>query len=212
MIDYWPLYGLRLRTPRLELRLPVGDELAALADAAAAGVHAPDRRPFLTPWTEAAPAERGRAVIQRQWRRIGTWDRQDWALGFAVFRDGQPIGEQELAGREFAVRREVRSASWLGLAHHGQGLGTEMRAAVLQLAFAGLGAADATSASFADNPAPLRVSQRLGYELDGLVRDVLDGQVALTQRLRLTRQRWEQAAQVPVEVDGLAACLPEFGL
>lgn len=31
LIDHWPLLGLRLTTPHLELRLPGEDELAALA-------------------------------------------------------------------------------------------------------------------------------------------------------------------------------------
>jgi hypothetical protein len=43
IIDHWPLFGLVLRTPRLELRLPGLDRLAELADPAAAGVHDPAR-------------------------------------------------------------------------------------------------------------------------------------------------------------------------
>jgi hypothetical protein len=31
LIDHWPLLGLRLITPRLELRLPAGEELGDLA-------------------------------------------------------------------------------------------------------------------------------------------------------------------------------------
>jgi RimJ/RimL family protein N-acetyltransferase len=42
-----------------------------------------------------------------------------------------------------------------------------MRAAALHLAFAGLGAREATSEAFADNRASNRVSQTLGYEPNG---------------------------------------------
>lgn len=38
----WPLYGLRIRTPRLELRLPDDALLSDLASVAADGVHAPE--------------------------------------------------------------------------------------------------------------------------------------------------------------------------
>jgi len=45
--------------------------------------------------------------------------------------------------------------------------GTEMRAAVLHLAFDGLGAREAHSASFEDNPASQRVSLANGYQSNG---------------------------------------------
>jgi len=44
--DHWPLYGLRLRTPRLELRLPDLADLSAMGDVAAAGVHDAAVMPF----------------------------------------------------------------------------------------------------------------------------------------------------------------------
>src|SRR6266480_3863974 len=55
LIDHWPLLGLRLITPRLELRLPIGEELGDLADLAAEGMHDPGSRPFLVSWP-ALPA------------------------------------------------------------------------------------------------------------------------------------------------------------
>jgi hypothetical protein len=57
---YWPLTGLRLRTPRLELRWPSLADLDALAALAAEGVHDPSVQPFTIPWTDAEPAERAR--------------------------------------------------------------------------------------------------------------------------------------------------------
>lgn len=59
---HWPLYGLRLRTPRLELRLPELELLDDLASVAVDGVHPPADMPFTAPWTDASPAERGKAV------------------------------------------------------------------------------------------------------------------------------------------------------
>ncbi len=55
LIDHWPLLGLRLITPRLELRLPTGEELGDLADLAAEGMHDPGSRPFLVSWPGLPP-------------------------------------------------------------------------------------------------------------------------------------------------------------
>jgi len=47
IIDYWPLLGLQLITPRLQLRMPSDTELSELADLAAEGMHQPGSVPFL---------------------------------------------------------------------------------------------------------------------------------------------------------------------
>ncbi|MFJ8477374.1 GNAT family N-acetyltransferase [Kitasatospora sp. NPDC094011] len=212
IIEHWPLTGLRVTTPRLELRLPTEEELAGVADLAARGVHAPGERPFLTPWGELPPAERARHVLQMHWRRLGKWQARHWALGLVAFHEGRPVGVQDMRAQEFAVRREIASGSWVGLEHQGRGFGTEMRAAMLHLAFAELGAACAVSASFADNHSSLAVSRKLGYRPDGISRDVLDGRVVETRRLRLSREHW-RGPSVPVTVAGLTpACLALLGV
>lgn len=48
-----------------------------------------------------------------------------------------------------------------------RGLGTEMRSAILHLAFDGLDAREASSEAFADNEASNAVSRSLGYEPTG---------------------------------------------
>ncbi|GAA3190164.1 MULTISPECIES: GNAT family N-acetyltransferase [Streptomyces] len=212
LLTHWPLAGLRLFTPRLELRLPDPEELAALASLAAEGVHDPAVQPFPVAWTDVGPEERARSVLQFHWRGLGAWRPEDWELNLVVVRDGTVVGTQGISARDFPVRREVDTGSWLGLAHHGQGLGTEMRAAVLHLAFAGLGAQHAVSGAFADNAASLAVSRRLGYEDDGVERHVVRGEPAVLRRLRLTAERWRQHRTVPVETAGLPECLPWFGV
>ncbi|WP_282700310.1 GNAT family N-acetyltransferase [Streptomyces sp. CC219B] len=213
LIDHWPLLGLRLTTPRLELRLPSGEELAELADLAAEGVHDPDRMPFSVPWSDLPPRERARSVVQHHWLRLGNWTPDDWALNLTVFEHGRIVGQQSIAARDFATLREVDTGSWIGLRHQGRGTGTEMRAAVLHLAFAGLGAAEATSAAFADNPSSYRVSGKLGYEPDGIQRLTVRGRPTVMRRLRLSRARWEEQRQeANVSIEGLSACLPLLGL
>ncbi|MER7441536.1 GNAT family N-acetyltransferase [Micromonospora avicenniae] len=212
LIDHWPLLGLRVRTDRLELRLPTDDELADLAELAVRGVHRPDERPFLTPWTDLPPRELARRVVQWQWKTRGEWTPQVWNLQLAVFEHDRPVGVQQMSARDFAVLREVKSASWLGLEHHGRGIGREMRAAMLHLAFAGLGAEYAVTESFADNPAPLAISKRLGYRPDGISRDVLHDEVRVSQRLRLGRPDWAASDRPAVTIEGLDPCRELFGL
>ncbi|WP_431681988.1 GNAT family N-acetyltransferase [Kitasatospora sp. KL5] len=212
LTDHWPLLGLRLVTERLELRLPSEEELARLADVAAEGVHEPDRMPFISAWTDVPPAQRARSVVQQHWKCRGAWSPENWVLTLVVFADGQPVGVQAVSGRDFAVVREVRTGSWLGMAHQGRGIGREMRSAVLHLAFAGLGAEEAASAAFTDNAASLGVSTRLGYRPDGVQRDNVRGRAAVSQRFRLTRADWERTDRPPVGITGLGPCLPDFGL
>src|SRR5688572_21013182 len=133
----WPLYGLRVRNGPVELRLPDDDDLAALATVVRAGVHDPAVMPFNVPWSDADPDERARNVVQYQWRCRGEWAPTKWALELVVLRDGEVVGTQAVHAEEFAVRREVETGSYLGLAHQRRGTGTLMRQAVLHLAFAG---------------------------------------------------------------------------
>ncbi|MFD8013744.1 GNAT family N-acetyltransferase [Streptomyces sp. NPDC058955] len=213
IVNHWPLRGLHVRTPRLELRLPSEEELYAVAEVAARGVHRPDERPFLTPWGELPSAERARHVLQLHWSRLGRWTPADWALNLVAFHEGRPVGIQDMRAARFGVRREFVSGSWLGLEHQGRGLGTEMREGMLHLAFAGLGAESATSLSFTDNHSSLAVSRKLGYRPDGITRDVLHGEVVESQRFRLSRADWERRTDRPeVTVTGLAGCEELFGI
>ena len=59
------------------------------------------------------------------------------------------------------------TGSWLGASFQGHGYGTEQRAAVLELAFRGLGANAAISGALEHNIASQRVSTKLGYRQTG---------------------------------------------
>ncbi|MGW4247423.1 GNAT family N-acetyltransferase [Nocardia sp. NPDC004722] len=208
---YWPVAGLRVRTPRLELRVPDLDQLGALAALAAAGVHDPGVQPFTAEWTDTEPDERARRVLRFHWKDWAVWEAGDWSLNLVVLRDGEVVGTQSVGATNFGVCAEVNTGSWLGLDHHGQGIGTEMRAAVLDLAFAHLGAQSATSGAFEDNPGSSGISRKLGYEPDGIALHAIRGEAAVIRRLRLSRERWEAHRTVPVEVTGLAECRSLFG-
>jgi RimJ/RimL family protein N-acetyltransferase len=163
-------------------------------------------------WTDVPPAERARSVLQFQLSQWGGWSPADWSLNLVAELGGVIVGTQGVSGRDFAVLREVHTGSWLGQRYQGQGLGTEMRSAVLHLGFAGLGAEFAVSDAFTDNLASLGVSRKLGYLPDGIRRQGIRGRPATIQLLRLDRAGWQAHRQVPVEITGLAPCLPSFGL
>ncbi len=208
----WPLFGLRLRTPRLELRLPSLADLDELASLADAGVHDPAVQPFGVAWTDLPPGQLGRSVVQFHCRMLGEWSPSDWTLNLVVDLGGTIAGTQSLAARDFALLREARTGSWLGQRFQRQGIGTEMRAAVLHLAFAGLNAEYATSDAFTDNAASLAVSRKLGYTRDGIERQVIRGRAAARQRLRLDRASWQAGRLTQVEITGLDGCRRDFGL
>ena len=72
--------------------------------------------------------------------------------------------------------RQFETGSWLGLAHQGRGIGTEMRRATLQLGFVGFGARWATTGAWSDNAPSLGVTERLGYTRTAARRAVRRGE------------------------------------
>jgi len=209
---YWPLTGLRLRTPRLELRWPTLNDLDELVALAVDGVHDPDVQPFGVAWTDAPTAKLPSQSLRYYWAEWGAWRLNDWTLHLVVVHNGAVVGTQAMRGRDFAILREVGTGSWLGRRYHRLGMGTEMRAAVLSLAFDGLHAEYAVSRAHWDNAASLGVSRKLGYARDGIERLVVRQRPVTAQRLRLDRASWRAHRSLPVETSGLEPCLPWFGL
>lgn len=208
----WPLFDLRVRSDRLELRLATDDELADLCAVAVAGIHPPDDMPFAFPWTDTPPTDFARQFGQYHWRTRGTWQVDDWTLDLAVFVDGRPIGVQGVRAHDFLQRRTVETGSWLGRRFQGRGFGTEARTAILALAFDGLGAEVAESGAFRDNPASAAISRALGYEDNGVVILAPRGEPRESVRFRLTQARWRSRPHGQVTIEGLAGCLRLFGL
>jgi RimJ/RimL family protein N-acetyltransferase len=210
-VSIWPLFDLRVRTPRLEIRLPTDDDCAALARLAATGIHDPAEMPFLVPWTDAASPELERRALQWWWRQRADWTPADWTFTGAVFVAGQPAGVQDLSGKDFPTLRTVKTGSWLGRSYQGRGLGREMRVAIVHLAFAGLGAVEAHSGAWHDNVRSIRVSESLGYRYNGEQLDVRRGQPTRHLNLVLDRDTWQARRRDDITIDGLAGCLELFG-
>jgi RimJ/RimL family protein N-acetyltransferase len=209
----WPQFGLLIETPRLQLRLPREDELPAL-NRAARDIAAPAGPRLQMPWMyEPSPAME-RRLLQRHWRALARWEPGSWHLPLAVFLAGEPVGMQDLWAEDFAVRRSVGSGSWVTRGRQGRGYGTEARAAVLELAFGRLNAAEALTEYIEGNHASERVSRKLGYAPNGQRAASRDGTGRVTEyQLRLDRPAWEASNRhEQVSITGLGPCLPMLGL
>jgi RimJ/RimL family protein N-acetyltransferase len=207
----WPLFDLRLRTERLELRLPREEELIGVAALAKAGIHPPDEMPFGIAWTAIPSPEWEHGFLRYHWTKRSTWSPEDWTLDLMVSTAAGPIGMQGLMGRDFAHLRLVRTGSWLGQPHQGQGYGKEMRGAVLALAFDGLRAEVAESEACLDNLPSAGVSRSLGYAPNGIGRLAPQGIARDTQRYRMTHDDWTARPRPTVTIEGLEGCLDLFG-
>ena len=201
-----PLWELRVRTPRLELRLAGEEELVDLFRVAEGGIHPPDQMPFYVPWTDSLDLDDFLAFHRAAWTE---WRPEKWSLNLIAFLDGRPIGSQGAAATDFATTREIETGSWLGAPFQDRGLGTEQRAAVLELAFSGLGAEAAVSGSFSHNVKSQRVSEKLGYRVTGTRTMQSRGEPVQHYDYRLERGSWR--SPVEVEIAGLEPALPLFG-
>jgi RimJ/RimL family protein N-acetyltransferase/ribosomal protein S18 acetylase RimI-like enzyme len=205
-----PLTRLRLRTPRLELRLATVAELRSLAQVARDGVHPPEEMPFKIPWTDRTN-DPGFEDDFVGFHRIALdeWRPDNWALNLVAFAGGRPVGSQALLSERFSETRTVNTGSWLGRSWQGIGLGTEMRAAVLQFAFGILGARNARSGALAGNAQSLHVSRKLGYAEVGLSSVSPRGAPVAHHDLELAGVGFR--SPVPVEIEGVEHLLGLFG-
>jgi RimJ/RimL family protein N-acetyltransferase len=207
-MDISPLFELRLQTPRLELRLPTQEELGELRELARAGIHPPEEMPFAVAWTDEPYSEEWVVAFHEQQR--AAWRPDAWDLELGVWSDGELAGVQAMYGKDFARSRTVGTGSWLGQRFQGRGIGTEMRVAMLELAFRGLGAQVARSGAVEGNSASLRVSEKLGYRVAGRGTVSPRGVEVAHDDLELRREDWRPP--LAVELHGVGTCLSLFGV
>lgn len=159
----------------------------------------------------STPRLRMRLPDEREPADLAEWSAENWSLGLGVLAEsGAPLGMVTVRARDFAVVREVATSSRLGRPRHRKGFGSEARLGLLTLAFDHLGAEAAVTEVFQDNHASQGVSRKLGYEPDGIFRNARAAEVLVSDRLRLTRSRWQSLAHPRAVVAGIAACRHMF--
>jgi len=210
--DIWPLLGLVVRTPLVELRYPDDDLVYEVAALTAEPIHDPDFMPFGVPWTDRPSHELPRASLQYEWLQRASWTAEKWSCAMAVLVDGEVVGVQALSGEDFAATKRVLTGSWLTQRVQGRGIGKEMRTAILHLAFAGLGAESATTSAFHDNPSSLGVTRALGYEPNGETLRMRRGRAERHLHFLMTRAQWDARRRDDIAIEGLEPCLQMFGV
>ena len=204
----WPLFDLIVRTPVLELRVPTDDEITMLVAQLDSSIY--ERTGFM-PFTMDFTGD-PIASMKYFWSTRSNWTADNWTLSLVPFIDGEPLGNQALRASDFPLVRRFDTGSWLLPDAQGRGIGTEMRAAALHLAFDGLGALEAESEAHVDNEASNGVSRRLGYETTHRQLAKFGDERGEVYKLLLRRDTWETLRRDDIEIIGLDACLPMFDL
>ena len=210
--EVWPLFELEIETPRL-LLTPVRDsDLPGLCEAALAGIHDAEYMPFGFPWTDAQPEELKRNLATFHWGLRSSFSPRRWTIAFAVRIDDSIVGSIDLVASDFEDRETVGTGSWLTRKAQGDGIGTEMRSALLMFAFDYLGAKWAESSAAVWNEASLGVSRKLGYKPNGVSRaNPRPGEPVDEQRLRLNKGDFQRPSW-KMKVRGADAALEQLGL
>lgn len=209
----WPLFDLRVATPRLELRY-IDDELAVeLALLALKGIHDPTTMPFGVPWTDAPSPEVERNALQFYWQCRASTSPKSWTINLATLVDGVVVGSTSLESTNFPVLREFGTASWLGREYQGKGIGKEMRVATLHLGFLGLAGEHATTAAWPDNEPSLGVTRSLGYMANGTRRALRRDQADLLHAYQMSRADFiARLRRDDITLHGVDECLSLLGL
>jgi RimJ/RimL family protein N-acetyltransferase len=215
LTDLWPLAGLRVVCGDLELRYLDDPHLVELARLGSEGIHAPETMPFTGTWTRGTPPEVARSILAYQWSRRATVAPEKWVLELGLVRAGEVLGTQSLMADDFPTVRAAETGSWLGRAHQGQGLGTTMRLMILHLLFEGFGGRRALTTAWADNPASIAVTRRIGYLPNGIDLAAREGAPVESNRYTLERAAWDtrpQALRRDVTLVGVDAAREQLGI
>jgi RimJ/RimL family protein N-acetyltransferase len=204
--ELWPVRRIVVRAPTFELRVPDEADLEAAAQIAARGIYDPQNRFIprspVAGWTDLPSPDAERAFLQYVWAALADWRPERWNLLMVAVVDERVIGVQEIGAKDAAISRTVSTGSWIGREHQRQGWGTEMRRAVLHLAFTGLGADYAESAAWEANAASLGVSRAMGYQENGTTIRAFDGRRQRQLNLILPRTAFVQSTD-DIEIAGL---------
>jgi RimJ/RimL family protein N-acetyltransferase len=114
-------------------------------------------------------------------------------LSLILAKEGKAIGCMSITD----IKTTCEFGYWLGRAYWRQGLASEAARAFLGFSFDHLGVERITSGVFADNPASLRVQEKLGFEKTGssLRQSLARGHAVAHIDTALTRDRFAEATR-----------------
>ncbi len=210
----YPPLNVRVVTPRLELLGATDELLEQLAPLVRGGKATADPAPWddPSPFYIEDPDLRVQQWMRGIWRGRGTLRPDAWRLYFVVMVNDEAVGSQDITGNGFDAFGTVESTSWVSSDFRQQGLGTEMRQAILHLAFDGLGANEAHSEAGVENQGSNGVSRRLGYKPNGMSWATHQDKPVLGQRWRLLREQWEAHRRDDIRLFGVDECRTALGL
>ena len=211
----WPLTGLVVVTPRLQLRYITDDLGTDLARLAAQGVHDPATMPFSTPWTDVPSPELERNTMRFYWRNRVETSVEHWDLNLAAVVDEVSkevtVGMCSIEADAFPARRTAETGSWLGREYQRRGIGREMREAALHLIFAGFDADQATTQAWHDNAASLGVTRSLPYTHTGTSRPPRRGRPDTMLSFVMTARQWTTVRRNDIQIHGIEAARAMLG-
>ncbi|MGO1319763.1 MAG: GNAT family N-acetyltransferase [Galactobacter sp.] len=122
------------------------------------------------------------------------------------------VGRQDLLTHEFPLLRSAGTASWLTMSQQGQGLGAEMRQAVVLWALDHLGATEIASGAYDWNAKSLGTSRSVGYIDNGTRRVTVDGRPEVERLVRLTRETHRRPSWSLTVQGDMVAIRAELGI
>lgn len=210
--DIFPYMSVKILCGELTLSAMTPNDVGALIAAADEGVvidGAP--YPFVTDWATLPRQTRIDNSARFYFSKWASFTVEGWTLLMVAREGDKVVGAQDLMGGDFRLLRRAETGSWLAAPYRGRGLGTLMRQMVGVLAFDHLGAVELRTSAFADNPASLRVSEKLGYQRINSARSNRLGEVADMVDLKLLPGNFVRPNQ-PVEVTGVGPLRTFLGI
>lgn len=203
-----PFLDVRVETPMLQLCAATDELLYDLTGLVRAGKASADPAPYDDPMSLYEPDPDLRVAkwlhgIRRGRRALSA---ESWRLFTVVVIDDEAVGMQDIIGMDFTTFGTVATFSWLSADQRRRGIGHEMRAAALHLAFDGLAAGEARSEAFVDNHGSNSISRSLGYTPSGEEWATRRGVPALMNRWRLTRATWARQRRDDIQLRGVEPC------
>lgn len=210
---YWPLFDIRIETPRLTMQIGDDNLLEQLANVAAAGIHGADEVMFGDRWTNQEPDAAARHLLQWNWRARANWSSSRWTASFVAIHEGEVVGSAWMFAEDFALLGSFGTSSWLGLQHQGKGLGKEMRAGLLAMGFGQLNAKEARTNMLSHNAASLGVTKSFGYEFNGRFERKVGSEAITGYNYRMSSEHWQSEVRdrYEISITGLDNCHEMFG-